>query len=273
MKKAIVQTDIAPLYAGPNSMGELADEALYGMVVEITGEAQNGLVPVLTHYNYAGFAPQSSLLAVENAAAEAWQAAAGQVVMAPYADAMAEPKVQAGRLAGLPRGAAVSLQGPAQDGWVPVLLAGGQKAFMRASHLAPKAPHWQQVEEKALRSALVQTALLYRGAAYRWGGKSPLGIDCSGLVSMAYMLCGCLIYRDAAIKPGFPMREIPKEEVKAGDLLFFPGHVAMAMGGGRYVHSTGFAGSDGVVVNSLVPGEEDYRPDLVEKITQAGSVF
>ena len=46
--------------------------------------------------------------------------------------------------------------------------------------------------ETALREALVE-----RGTEYRWGGKSGRGIDCSGLVSSAYMQCGVLIYRDA----------------------------------------------------------------------------
>ena len=273
MKKAIIKNDIVPLFMEANRMGELADEVLYGMVVEVTGEAEHDLVEVLTHYNYTGYAPKECLLMVTDTEAKEWQTIAEHVVSAPYADAMAEPKVQAARLAGLPRGAWISVQGSAQDGWVPVQLAGGQKAFMRESHVVARAPHWQQVEENIFRSEVVYAALQYKGAAYRWGGKSHLGIDCSGLVSMAYMLCGCLIFRDASIKPGFPVQEISKEDMKEGDLLFFPGHVAMYIGGGRYVHATGFAGDDGVVVNSLVPSEPDYRVDLAEKITQIGSVF
>ena len=67
----------------------------------------------------------------------------------------------------------------------------------------------------------------YLGAQYRWGGKTPLGIDCSGIVSMAYLLNGVTIYRAAAIKSGFALHEISLEAAKPGDLLFFPGHVAM----------------------------------------------
>ena len=52
---------------------------------------------------------------------------------------------------------------------------------------------------------------------YRWGGKSGRGIDCSGLVSSAYMQCGVLIYRDASIVEGWPMHEVPFEEKKPGD--------------------------------------------------------
>ena len=128
-------------------------------------------------------------------------------------------------------------------------------------------------DETRLRQALVDAALLYRGTHYRWGGKSPMGIDCSGLVSMAYMLCGILIYRDADIREGFPIHEITLDDLKPGDLLFFPGHVAMYMGGGRYCHSTGRSGDDGFTINSLDPAAPDYRADLPGMITHVGSYF
>ena len=127
--------------------------------------------------------------------------------------------------------------------------------------------------EEALRQRLCDTARLYLRTQYRWGGKSPPGIDCSGLASMSYLLNGIIIYRDAKIMEGFPIHEIPREAMKPGDLMYFPGHVAMYLGEGKYIHSTGKAGSDGVVVNSLDPEAPDYRPDLPEKLTAVGSYF
>ena len=58
-----------------------------------------------------------------------------------------------------------------------------------------------------------------------------------------------------------------------GDLIFFPGHVAMYIENGDYIHSTGKAGSDGVVYNSLNPASPIYRQDLDEKVTAAGTYF
>ena len=55
--------------------------------------------------------------------------------------------------------------------------------------------------------------------------------------------------------------------------MFFPGHVAMYIGNQQYIHSTGKAGSDGVVINSLDPAAPDYRADLPEKLTGVGSYF
>ena len=90
---------------------------------------------------------------------------------------------------------------------------------------------------------------------------------------MAYMLCGICIYRDAYIVEGFPIHEIPRERMRKGDLLFFPGHVAVYLGEGRYCHSTGRAGDDGFTINSLDPDAEDFRPDLAEKLSAVGSYF
>ena len=132
---------------------------------------------------------------------------------------------------------------------------------------------WYSGSEEAFRMAVCEQAKKYMGTEYRWGGKSGRGIDCSGLVSSAYMQCGVLIYRDASIVEGWPMHEISFEEKKPGDALFFPGHVALYLGDGRYIHSTGAAASGGVVINSLDPEDPLYREDLVKCLYAVGSVF
>ena len=79
--------------------------------------------------------------------------------------------------------------------------------------------------------------------------------------------------RDAQIRDGYPIHKIPLSEMREGDLLFFPGHVAMYLGGGEYIHSTGRAGDDGVTITSLYADAPNYRADLPGKITAVGSWF
>ena len=143
-----------------------------------------------------------------------------------------------------------------------------------AEELVPQALQaWYDGSEEAFRDAVCAQAKKYLGTEYRWGGKSGRGIDCSGLVSSAYMQCGVLIYRDAKIVEGWPMHEVAFEDKKPGDALFFPGHVALYLGEGRYIHSTGAAVSGGVVINSLEPEDPLYRDDLVKSLYAVGSVF
>ena len=132
---------------------------------------------------------------------------------------------------------------------------------------------WYDGSEEAFRDAVCAQAKKYLGTEYRWGGKSGRGIDCSGLVSSAYMQCGVLIYRDARIVEGWPMHQIPFADKKRGDALYFPGHIALYLGEGRYIHSTGASASGGVVINSLDPADPLYREDLVKSLYAVGSVF
>lgn len=143
-----------------------------------------------------------------------------------------------------------------------------------AERLVPDAvARWYGGSEDAFRAAVCAQAKKYRGTEYRWGGKSGRGIDCSGLVSSAYMQCGVLIYRDAKLVEGWPMHKIPLEQAKRGDALYFPGHIALYLGEGRYIHSTGAARSGGVVLNSLDPADPLYREDLVKSLYAVGSLF
>ena len=147
------------------------------------------------------------------------------------------------------------------------------KEFSQSGLWTGELPQKNIVDEASFRKAVVETAKEYLGTQYRWGGRSTAGIDCSGLTSESYLLNGILTYRDARIEPGFPVHEIPKDEMLPGDLMYFPGHIAMYMGNGAYIHSTGKVGSGGVVINSLNPEEEDYRADLAESWYGSGSIF
>lgn len=271
--KAIVNTAVCRMYAQPTRECTVEDEALYGMVVDITQTPAPGWARILTHYRYSGMVPMEELLTQQQAVL-AWEALPKKMVRNKNCcDVLSEPRVQGVHLAHLVRGCVIGVCGQPRDGWQQVQLADGRRGYVMAGILAPYHTAPMPGGEAALRDALVEAALLYQGTHYRWGGKSPLGIDCSGLVSMAYMLCGILIYRDASIVEGFPIRPIPREKLQKGDLLFFPGHVAMYMGDQLYCHCTARAGDDGFAINSLDPQSPLYRPDLANGIEQIGSYF
>lgn len=271
--KAVVNVSVCPMYSAPSRENTVEDEVLYGMVVEILEEAAAGWYKIRTHYRYEGIVAAEDLI-LDQDQVEAWEKAPKLVVRNKnHCDVLSRPKVQGWHLKHLTRGCLVSPVGEAADGYQLVRLADGREGYVMAGILDTYYTEPSSNDEQTLRKQLVDAAMLYQGTHYRWGGKSPDGIDCSGLCSIAYLLCGILIYRDAKIVEGFPMHEIPLENMKPGDLLFWPGHVGMYIGDDRYCHSTAKPGSDGFIINSLNPAHPDFRADLKEKLTAVGSYF
>ena len=92
-----------------------------------------------------------------------------------------------------------------------------------------------------LRSQVVFTAMQMVGVPYLWGGSTPAGFDCSGLVQYAYSNAGLQVPRTAAAQLT-ASTPLPLEDAVAGDLLFFEdrsrtSHVAIYLGEGRFVHA------------------------------------
>ena len=261
------------MFSAPVWESTVEDEVLYGMVVDIVDEPAPGWYYIRTHYRYEGIVSGDRLILDPEAVAK-WESLPKKVVRNKnFCDVLSEPRVQGWTLESVTRGGILSPIGEPEKGWQRVRLADGRVGYVMASILDTSHTSPCSQDEDTLRKALCDAARLYEGTHYRWGGKSPMGIDCSGLCSMAYMLCGVLIYRDANIVEGFPIHEITRDQLKKGDLLFFPGHVAMYMGDDLYCHSTAHAGDDGFTLNSLDPSSPIYREDLANGITQIGSYF
>jgi cell wall-associated NlpC family hydrolase len=75
---------------------------------------------------------------------------------------------------------------------------------------------------------------------YLWGGKSSLGIDCSGLVQVALTACGVSCPRDSDMQEAALGHSISLAGLQRGDLVFWKGHVAIALGRNSMIHANAF---------------------------------
>lgn len=117
-----------------------------------------------------------------------------------------------------------------QEGEFSVLADGA--GFLFASHIMPIGQH---------EADFVAVAERFLHAPYRWGGRTSLGVDCSGLVQMALYACGIACPRDTDMQE----RELGSavsddlEQLRRGDLVFWKGHVGVVSAPGILLHATG----------------------------------
>jgi cell wall-associated NlpC family hydrolase len=85
---------------------------------------------------------------------------------------------------------------------------------------------------------VVGIAMQYLGVPYVYGGASPSGFDCSGLVMYVFNQIGVSLPHNAAAQYGYGM-PVSRDQLQAGDLVFFNGlgHVGIYIGGGQFIHA------------------------------------
>jgi cell wall-associated NlpC family hydrolase len=109
------------------------------------------------------------------------------------------------------------------------------------------------VPSSGYASQVVSIAMSYLGVPYVWGGASPSGFDCSGLVMYAFAQVGMALPHSSYAMANMGSA-VPYDQLQPGDLVFFDGngHVGMYIGGGEYVNAP-FTGAV-VRVDSLGSG-------------------
>jgi hypothetical protein len=155
----------------------------------------------------------------------------------------AEPRDDAEQVTVALRGDLLEV-GESRDGWARVMTSYGYPGWVRDDVLCGDEP--------------LSLARSFLGTPYEWGGLTAAGIDCSGLVHIAYRLAGRQVPRDSWQQEG---AGTPIEALEPGDLVTYGGdradHIAFWLGEGQILHATAREGLG--VVEEPEPAELRVR--------------
>ena len=245
----------------PDHRAELTSQLLLGEVVRILAgdpAAQWLRVENLAD-RYTGWVRSTGLRLATRARTRRWMVLATARVIAPFAYVFAG---QSGARAVSPLY------------WNGRLIPGRKSGSRRAVELPDGRRGW--VPAEALETGKCRGDLLERieqllGTPYHWGGRTPHGFDCSGLVQQLMAEQGVALPRDAHEQYLATRHRLEPPELSLGDLLFFGKsrsrmeHVGLVLGDGYFVHASG-----AVMVNSIDPDNPFYDKALATQLKGFG---
>lgn len=150
--------------------------------------------------------------------------------------------------------------GPRRGRWRSVELPDGRRGWLAADAIGPA----------GARRALSRVVGELLGTPYLWGGRTPLGFDCSGFVQQVLLVRGIRLPRDAH-EQCLACRPLGRASLRGGDLVFFGrprervSHVGLLLDRHRYAHARGV-----VRISSLQPRNALYDSELGGMIATFG---
>jgi cell wall-associated NlpC family hydrolase len=214
-----VHDAIAPLREGPTADAMLSTQALKGERFTVYDRNGEGFAwGQLSGDGYVGWIPDAALARPA--------AASTHKITALRTFAFPGPSIKLPPVATLPLGATVTVA--REDGAFAVTNEGLYLSRVHVGAIAANEADFVAVAER------------FVGTPYLWGGKSSLGIDCSGLVQVSLNAAGTGCPRDSDMQQDGLGRELSPAEAKKlqrGDLIFWKGHVAIVRDADTIVHA------------------------------------
>lgn len=270
-RQAVVELSSIYMRIAPDYESALETQELMGTVVEVTGE-KGYWREILSPQPYKAWCTEKGIVEMSDEEIKAYKAAPKCMFTELYGHVYEEPSLKAGTICDLVGGDIMRIAGQgAKKRWTEVVLPSGKKGWVQSSQIrkhdgfisiAKGEGSADSISDEKMEE-IIATATKLKGVPYLWGGMTPKGVDCSGLVRWSCLMNGILLPRNASqmIHCG---DEISLDAMHRGDLVFFgtPAkegkpqrvtHVGIYIGNGRIIHSSHL-----VRINSIIPGEADY---------------
>ena len=255
---ALVTISVACLRGEPRSGAELVSQAIMGTPVKVL-ECDGGMSRVQTPDGYIAYVTDSSLQFLSADGFAAWKKARRVVVTANLSMAYEKPEENIdAAVSDLLLGNILEYKGETA-GFVQVSLPDGRTGYVKKTDVK-EFSEW--AKQNFDMPTIERSARRMMGTPYLWGGMSAKMADCSGFVRTAYFSNGIILQRDASQQALTGKKIDPKKwrtEAEPGDLIFIGTksgkvtHVAMYIGNGKYIHSSGR-----VKINSMDKSASDF---------------
>ncbi len=230
---SLINRSVANVYSRPTEECEVYSQAIYGTPVELL-EDTDGWSKIRLEDGVEGWVPSSQLTVNRSYEASEDLIPVKNLFAHIYRVTDTTPYPP---LLTITYGSKVKLDKSidASERWIPIELLNGEKAWIQRGDLD------FSYQLKTLEEALALSKK-FLGLPYTWAGASSYGFDCSGFIQMIFREMGFLLPHNSQKQALCDLFvAVPKEELRAGDLVFFGSskinHVGFYLGDDLFIHS------------------------------------
>ncbi len=270
---ALINNSVSSIRKKTTRASEMLNQALLGTPVKIL-KRKNSWYLIQTPNQYIGWINKADIVLFDADGLKNYEKGKKIVFNRHYGFSYEKPDINSQVVSDLVIGCILPVTG-SKGNFFKVQYPDGRKAFVQKNQIIDMTTLFQKTP---VQKKLVETALRFNGIPYLWGGFSAKAIDCSGFSSTIYFLNGIILQRDASQQTKYGKvitTQFDYSKLQPGDLLFFGRkakgsspekvtHVAMYIGHGKFIHSSGK-----VRISCMDSSKPDYAAEYAPGFVRA----